>query len=527
MINMKFRTSIQWKLMIIVISILTVLSVIGTLVIAGNERSTLRNALLDKGQSLAAYVAKLSWEPLLTNESTQLDAIVGDINKEEDVVYSVIKNESGAVLTSPGLSVNRTSAATQAALAGLPEGSALGDMIAAIKGKLPVVEFTIPISMGERKIGTLTMGMSEKRIRAQTVKTTGFVVAVNMVMGLALGGVIMIATRRIIIDPLGNISAVSAKIAEGDLRQTVIATKADEVGELGLATNKMVGDLKGLIDKIRESADNNAVSSRMIAENSGDLSQSASEQASSVEQVSSSIEEMSATIKQNAANAQATEKIALKSAADARESGSAVTEAVTAMKSIAQKITIIEEIARQTNLLALNAAIEAARAGEHGRGFAVVAAEVRKLAERSQTAAGEIVGLSSSSVEVAERAGTMLAKLVPDIQKTAELVQEINASSKEQAGGVDQINSATQQVNTLVQRIAAAAEELATTSNVLNEQAEQLQDTVSFFKVDGVSGAVGGRERSGLGKKASSLPLPEDHLRRPDKTVGEPSLVVA
>jgi methyl-accepting chemotaxis protein len=193
---------------------------------------------------------------------------------------------------------------------------------------------------------------------------------------------------------------------------------------------------------------------------------------------------MNATIKQNADNAAQTEKIALKSATDATESGKAVSETVGAMKDIAAKISIIEEIARQTNLLALNAAIEAARAGEHGKGFAVVASEVRKLAERSQTAAGEISHLSASSVEVAEKAGEMLARLVPDIQKTAELVQEITAASKEQTTGADQINSAIQQLNQVIQQNAGAAEEMSSTAEELSSQAEQLQSTISFFKVD-------------------------------------------
>jgi methyl-accepting chemotaxis protein len=194
---------------------------------------------------------------------------------------------------------------------------------------------------------------------------------------------------------------------------------------------------------------------------------------------------MNATIRQNADNATETEKIATKSAADAQKSGEAVTDAVIAMRQIAQKIGIIEEIARQTNLLALNAAIEAARAGEHGKGFAVVAAEVRKLAERSQVAAGEIGQLSASSLEVADRAGAMLARLVPDIQRTAELVQEITASSKEQSGGADQINGAIQQLNQAVQQNAGAAEEMASTSEELASQADRLQSTIAFFKVDG------------------------------------------
>jgi methyl-accepting chemotaxis protein len=212
---------------------------------------------------------------------------------------------------------------------------------------------------------------------------------------------------------------------------------------------------------------------------------------------------MNATIKQNADNAQQTEKIALKSAQDAQESGKAVSETVTAMKEIASRISIIKEIARQTNLLALNAAIEAARAGEHGRGFAVVASEVRKLAERSQVAAGEISQLSTISVEVAEKAGVMLARLVPDIQKTAELVQEISAASKEQTTGADQINSSIQQLNQVIQQNAGAAEEISSTAEELSSQAEQLQSAISFFKTVGAAGVSA--IRRGAGERQAPL----------------------
>jgi len=219
------------------------------------------------------------------------------------------------------------------------------------------------------------------------------------------------------------------------------------------------------------------------------------------------MEQMAANIKQNADNALQTEKIALKSAEDAKEGGEAVAQTVSAMKQIAEKISIIEEIARQTDLLALNAAIEAARAGEHGKGFAVVASEVRKLAERSQTSAAEISSLSGSSVEVAEKAGNMLVKIVPDIQKTAELVQEISAASNEQNAGADQINKALQQLDQVIQQNSSASEEMASTSEELSGQAEQLQTTINFFKIGG-SAQSGYRENAVTPSKATSSPKP-------------------
>ena len=276
---------------------------------------------------------------------------------------------------------------------------------------------------------------------------------------------------------------VSNSLAEGDLTVNIDIQTGDETGQLLMAMKHMVARMQGIVAGVKAAAGTVAEGSGRLSDGAEMVSQRTTEQAASAEEASSSVEEMHATIKQNADNAMMTEKIALKSAADAEESGKAVSEAVYAMKNIAEKITIIEEIARQTNLLALNAAIEAARAGDHGRGFAVVASEVRKLAERSHSAAVEIGQLSGSTVDVAERAGTMLTKLVPDIQKTAELVQEISAASREQASGTDQINSSIQQLNQVIQQNAGAAEEISSTSQELSSQADELLKTISFFKV--------------------------------------------
>jgi methyl-accepting chemotaxis protein len=287
---------------------------------------------------------------------------------------------------------------------------------------------------------------------------------------------------NVLIEAMERVTRVSQEIAGGNLQIEVNARS--EKDELMKALAAMVKKLSDVVMDVKGSADNVSSGAQQMSASSEQLSQGATEQASSIQEVSSSMEQMSSNIKQNADNATQTEKIALKAASDAKEGGEAVSQTVEAMKQIASKISIIEEIARQTNLLALNAAIEAARAGEHGKGFAVVASEVRKLAERSQKAAGEITQLSGSSVEVAEKAGKLLARILPDVQKTSELVQEITAASREQDSGSAQINKALQQLDQVIQANASSSEEMSATSDELARQATQLQSAIAFFKVE-------------------------------------------
>ncbi|ACU89516.1 methyl-accepting chemotaxis protein [Desulfomicrobium baculatum] len=315
-----------------------------------------------------------------------------------------------------------------------------------------------------------------------------------MIGGLSVGVIIGILTAifltKGITGPVQLGVDFARKLAQGDLTAKLDVDQKDEVGILAQALRDMVAKLREIVTEVQSASDNVASGSEELSASAEQLSQGATEQAASVEEVSSSMEEMGSNIRQNADNASQTEKIALKAALDAEAGGKAVVQAVGAMKNIAEKISIVEEIARQTNLLALNAAIEAARAGEHGKGFAVVAAEVRKLAERSGTAAAEISELSSSTVSVADQAGQMLVKLVPDIQRTAELVQEISAASNEQNAGAEQINKALQQLDQVIQQNASASEEMASTSEELSSQAEQLQSSISFFHLGATAARV-------------------------------------
>ncbi|MDH5518509.1 MAG: methyl-accepting chemotaxis protein [Gammaproteobacteria bacterium] len=324
-------------------------------------------------------------------------------------------------------------------------------------------------------------------------ETAIITILVISIVVLIVGGVSGFLAVRSITTPMNMMRAAASDLdqGEGDLTQRLPDFGTDEIGETARAFNGFIEKIQNVMLEVSSSVDNISSGSEEISATAQTLSQGATEQAASIEETSASLEQMGASINQNADNAKTTDSVASKASKEAQEGGSAVEETVIAMKNIAEKINIIEDIAYKTNLLALNAAIEAARAGEHGKGFAVVAAEVRKLAERSQDSAQEISELASSSVTIAEKAGTLLSQIVPGIQKTADLVQEITAASEEQAAGVGQVNTAVSQLDKVAQTNAAASEELAATSEELSSQAVQLQNVVSFFKVsDGDTSAV-------------------------------------
>ena len=337
---------------------------------------------------------------------------------------------------------------------------------------------------------TLLAAYPEEDIAGKLHQVQLVITSCALALAVLVVSALYLLLSRLVLKPVFNLVQVAENIASGDLRDEVKVTAEDETGKLQAAMRRMSGSLSQMIAEVRMGASALSSAAAQVSASAQSVSQGTSEQAASVEETTSSLEQMNASINQNSDNSRQMEQAAAKGAREAEESGKVVKQTVEAMKSITEKIEIIDEIAYQTNLLALNAAIEAARAGEHGKGFAVVATEVRKLAERSQEAAKEIGNLASDSVKVAEQSGRLLDELVPSIKKTAEMVQEVAAASVEQSSGVNQINKAMSQVDQVTQRNASAAEELSSTAEELASQSEALLQLMNFFKIEDADAAL-------------------------------------
>ena len=470
-----------------------------------------------------SYKIELATRDMLAGDKTQTAATLADLSQQAVLSFQTASNaylgpktDLAAVKTD----FDRWNQVTRQT----------GDLVGA--GKLAEAR-SLYQRDGAKAFG-VAMGSTTQVLAFSTKKATEFkdtanqakdrtVLATWMVLGASVlvGALIALFIGRSITRPISALMAMADGIAKGDLDQRADIKSNDEVRDLantlnrmaenlratadvadrisggdlmvqpkplsdkdtlGMALERMVERLRGVVADAAAAAGNVSAGSQEMSASAEQLSQGATEQAASAEEASASMEEMAANIKQNADNAAQTEKIARQSAKDAEVSGEAVNRAVAAMRSIAEKIGIVQEIARQTDLLALNAAVEAARAGEHGRGFAVVASEVRKLAERSQTAAAEISTVSGETVKTAQEAGEMLTRLVPDIRKTAELVAEISAACREQDIGASQINEAIQQLEKVTQQNAGASEQVSATSEELAAQAEELQTSIAFFR---------------------------------------------
>jgi methyl-accepting chemotaxis protein len=360
------------------------------------------------------------------------------------------------------------------------------------KGDQPKLSYATLIPGTDMWIGTgVYLDNVNEEKQAITTRIEDIVSKYVWVIGGAILGVFALLLLpfclfivRSIVQPLNEALELADQVASGDLTRDISSEYKDEPGRLTASLGTMVRRLRQIVGQAKDGADQVASGSTEVTSSATALADGANRQAASVEEVSASMEEMIGQISRNTENATQTERMAHQTAQDAQKGGDTVMEAVHSIKNIAEKISIIEEIARQTNLLALNAAIEAARAGEAGKGFAVVAAEVRKLAERSGTAAAEIGELSTSTLAKADEAGAMLTRMVPDIRKTADLVQEISAASSEQNAGAQEINRAIQELDSVIQQNAGASEELAAAAKEFTTQAGQLQKGMQYFTID-------------------------------------------
>ena len=359
--------------------------------------------------------------------------------------------------------------------------------------ELPTIEMppkTMEIFLQDQSIGSVDVYLTRRVIRQDLIRALREIGIIVIILDILLFMLLIVSVRILLIHPLTRLLHIATDMAEGNFRPAIEIRQRDEIGELAGAFQNMKDTLVQVVNRVQVAIAEVALSSQQLRDSATVMSQRGSEQAASTEEVSSAMEEMMANITQNAQNARQTEQIALQAAQDAKESGQAVTEAVGAMRRIAQTITVIEEIANRTHLLSMNASIEASKAQEYGKGFAVVASEVRTLASQTKDAAKEINALTHSTVDLAETANTRLNRLVPDIQHTAELIQEISAASQEQRTGAGQITQAMQQLDSATQGYAATAEEIAATAEELASQAEQVKSTVAFFQLPDVKQAA-------------------------------------
>lgn len=431
------------------------------LVVSWNERAAFEQQLRGKGDNLVHLLAAISPEPILSYNIEYLETYAKQFAKDPDVAYVVVVDPDGKPLTRASVEPPETTG---------------------------IIAFSQPVLQADQAIGAVHLGLRTAAIEAVVARSRLVVLGLGLGAMALVSALVLLLFRSVVMRGVQRLQSQLARIAAGDIGAGEVEPGSDEIALLQRSLAETVARLQKVVREVKTAADGVSSAGASMAASTAGLSQGAGEQAAASEQATASMDEMAVAIRQNAENANKTAKIARDSATDAIEGGRVVSETVGAMKAIAERITIIDEIAYQTNLLALNASIEAARAGQHGRGFAVVATEVRRLAERSRVAAKEIGDLSAQSVDLAARAGALLERIVPSIQRTAALVGEISAATKTQSSGAEEVARAIQQLDDVARQTAASSEELSATAEELSAQADTLKGAVSFFKTDGAAG---------------------------------------
>jgi methyl-accepting chemotaxis protein len=445
--------------------LLTLVGVFAALIVvlSSSERAAFERQLASKGENLVRFVARISVEPLLSYDFEYLENYAREIGRDPETAYLVVVDREGKPLTHSSAE---------------PED------------KTGLMTFSAEVKQGEEVRGAVRMGLRTSAIEADVRRSR------LLVTGLAAGALLVVASlivvlfRVLVLHGVARLQASLARVASGDIAPLAAPEGGDEVALLQRSLADTVMRLRALVEDAKTAASAVSAASQTLAASTEAMSRGTSDQACSAQEASASIEQMASAVRQTAANAVETEKIAEAAAQDAIRGGEIVARTLAAMREIAERISVVDELAHQTNLLALNASIEAARAGQHGRGFAVVGAEVRKLAERSREAAKEIGELSQESVLLAEDAGRLFERIVPDVQRTAALVGEITSAAKEQSAGSEQLTRAIQQLDRVTRQNAEAAEQISTTARELSTEAHALSDTVSVFRT-GDAGASG------------------------------------